>query len=111
MTSTQLLRSRMNLTIHVRFCRRVGWVTARLSQPYPLRPTLLPRRKWKAYNIGKYHSQPRRLPMAEVSTRLYWLCQSLIAFMPYLLVSLLAGAIALAMGVFLARFLLWDWLL
>ncbi|HEY9660094.1 MAG TPA: phosphatase PAP2 family protein [Allocoleopsis sp.] len=49
--------------------------------------------------------------MAEVSTRLYWLCQSLIAFMPYLLVSLLAGAIALAMGVFLARFLLWDWLL
>lgn len=49
--------------------------------------------------------------MAEVSTRLYWLCQSLIAFMPYLLASLLAGAIALAMGVFLARFLLWDWLL
>jgi len=49
--------------------------------------------------------------MAEVSTRLYWLFQSLLAFMPYLLGGLLAGAIALAIGVFLARFLLWDWLL
>lgn len=49
--------------------------------------------------------------MAEVSTRLYWLCQSLIALMPYLLVGLLAGAIVLAMGVFVARSLLWDWLL
>jgi undecaprenyl-diphosphatase len=49
--------------------------------------------------------------MTEVSTRLYWLFQSLLAFMPYLLAGLLAGAIALAMGVFLARFLLWDWLL
>ncbi len=49
--------------------------------------------------------------MAEVSTRLYWLFQSLIAFMPYLLAGLLAGAIVLALGVFLARFLLWDWLL
>ncbi|HEY9597036.1 MAG TPA: hypothetical protein V6D33_05150, partial [Cyanophyceae cyanobacterium] len=49
--------------------------------------------------------------MAEVSTRLYWLFQSFLAFMPYLLAGLLAGAIALAMGVFIARFLLWDWLL
>jgi undecaprenyl-diphosphatase len=49
--------------------------------------------------------------MAQVSTRLYWLFQSLIAFMPYLLGGLLAGSIVLAMGVFLARFLLWDWLL
>lgn len=49
--------------------------------------------------------------MAEVSTRLYWLFQSLIAFMPYLLAGLLAGAIVLATGVFIARFLLWDWLL
>jgi undecaprenyl-diphosphatase len=49
--------------------------------------------------------------MAEVSTRLYWLLQSLIAFIPYLLVGLLAGAIVLAMGVFFARFILWDWLL
>jgi undecaprenyl-diphosphatase len=48
--------------------------------------------------------------MAQVSTRLYWLFQSLIAFMPYLLAGLLAGAIVLAMGVFLARFLFWDWL-
>ncbi len=49
--------------------------------------------------------------MTEVSTRLYWLFQSLLAFMPYLLAGLFAGAIALAIGVFLARFLLWDWLL
>jgi undecaprenyl-diphosphatase len=49
--------------------------------------------------------------MAGVSTRLYWLLHSLIAFMPYLLTGLLAGAIVLALGVFLARFLLWDWLL
>lgn len=49
--------------------------------------------------------------MTEVSTRLYWLFQSLLAFVPYLLAGLLAGAIALAMGVFIARFLLWDWLL
>jgi undecaprenyl-diphosphatase len=31
--------------------------------------------------------------------------------MPYLLAGLIAGALTLAMGVFLARFLLWDWLL
>ena len=49
--------------------------------------------------------------MTEVSTRLYWLFQSLLAFMPYLLAGLIAGALTLAMGVFLARFLLWDWLL
>jgi undecaprenyl-diphosphatase len=49
--------------------------------------------------------------MVEVSTRLYWLSQSLLAFMPYLLIGLLLGAIALAVGVFVARFLFWDWLL
>ena len=49
--------------------------------------------------------------MAEFSTRLHWLFQSLIDFMPYLLAGLLFGVIVLAMGVFLARFLLWDWLL
>lgn len=48
--------------------------------------------------------------MAEVSTRLYWFLQSLIAFMPYLLLGLLAGALVLAIGAFLARFLLLDWL-
>ncbi|XHX78652.1 MAG: phosphatase PAP2 family protein [Stenomitos frigidus ULC029] len=49
--------------------------------------------------------------MAEVSTRLDWLCQSLITLMPSLLAGLLAGAIVLAMGVFVARSLLRDWLL
>lgn len=49
--------------------------------------------------------------MAEFGTRLYWLFQSLLAFMPYLLAGLLLGAIALAFGVFIARFLLWSWLL
>ncbi len=49
--------------------------------------------------------------MAEVSTHLYWLFQSLIAFTPYLLAGLLAGALVLSVSVFLARFLLWDWLL
>lgn len=49
--------------------------------------------------------------MAEFSTRLHWLFQSLIAFIPYLLAGLLFGVIVLAMGVFLARFLLWEWLL
>jgi undecaprenyl-diphosphatase len=48
--------------------------------------------------------------MAEVSTHLYWFLQSLIAFMPYLLLGLLAGALVLAMGAFLARFLFLDWL-
>ncbi len=49
--------------------------------------------------------------MAEFSARLHWLFQSLIAFMPYVLAGLLSGIIVLALGVFLARFLLWDWLL
>lgn len=49
--------------------------------------------------------------MAEISTRLYWLLQSLIAFIPYLAVGLLAGSFVLAMGVLLARYLLWEWLL
>ncbi|NJR40431.1 MAG: hypothetical protein HC781_18370 [Leptolyngbyaceae cyanobacterium CSU_1_4] len=49
--------------------------------------------------------------MAEVSTRLYWLFQSLIDFTPYLLAGLLAGAVVLSVCVFLARFWLWKWLL
>ncbi len=49
--------------------------------------------------------------MAQMSPRLYWLFQSLIAFVPYLLGALLAGAIVLALGFFIARFLRWDWLL
>ncbi len=49
--------------------------------------------------------------MIEVSTRLYWFFQSFLAFMPYMLAGLFAGAIVLALGVFIARFLLWDWLL
>lgn len=49
--------------------------------------------------------------MAEITTRLYWLLQSLIAFVPYLILGLLAGSFVLAVGVFLARYLLWDWLL
>ncbi|PZU95752.1 MAG: hypothetical protein DCF32_22250 [Leptolyngbya sp.] len=48
--------------------------------------------------------------MAEVSPRLGWLFQALIAFMPYLLLGLLAGALVLTTGVFLARILLLDWL-
>ena len=48
--------------------------------------------------------------MAEVSTRFYWLFQSLIAFVPYLLIGLLAGAVVLTTGAFFARFLLVDWL-
>ncbi|MBW4483341.1 MAG: phosphatase PAP2 family protein [Tildeniella torsiva UHER 1998/13D] len=48
--------------------------------------------------------------MAEVSPRLGWLFQSLIAFMPYLLLGLLAGALVLTTGVFLARILIVDWL-
>jgi len=39
--------------------------------------------------------------MAQISTRLYWLFQSLIAFIPYLLAGLLAGTLVLALGVFL----------
>lgn len=49
--------------------------------------------------------------MAQVSTRLYWLFQSLIAFIPYLLAGLLGGTIVLALGVLIARVLLWHWLL
>jgi len=49
--------------------------------------------------------------MAEVSTRLYWLFQALSDFLPYWLVGLLAGTLVLSVNVFLARFLLWDWLL
>ena len=39
--------------------------------------------------------------MVQISTRLYWIFQSLIAFIPYLL----AGTLVLALGVFIARFL------
>ena len=49
--------------------------------------------------------------MAEVSTRLFWLFQALIDFIPYWLVGLLAGTLVLSVNVFLARFLLWNWLL
>jgi undecaprenyl-diphosphatase len=49
--------------------------------------------------------------MTQVSTRLYWIIQSLIAFIPYLVGGLLAGSLVLAVGVLLARYLLWDWLL
>ena len=49
--------------------------------------------------------------MAQGNTRLYWLFQSLIDFVPYLLMGLLAGTLVLGLGVFIARFLLWDWLL
>jgi len=48
--------------------------------------------------------------MAVVSTRLYWLFQSFLAFVPYLLVGLVAGALVLTLGALFARFLLVDWL-
>ncbi len=48
--------------------------------------------------------------MALVSTRLYWLFQSFLAFVPYLLIGLLAGALVLMLGALFARFLLVDWL-
>lgn len=48
--------------------------------------------------------------MAEVSSRFDWMIQSLIAFLPYLLLGLFAGAFVLTMGVLLGRFLLLDWL-
>ena len=49
--------------------------------------------------------------MDEVDSRLSWLIQSLISFTPYFLGGLGVGSIALALGVFLARYLLWKWLL
>ncbi len=48
--------------------------------------------------------------MLENSPNFYWLLQSFITFVPYLLVGLLAGALVLTMGAFLARFLFLDWL-
>lgn len=48
--------------------------------------------------------------MAEVSSRLNWLFQSFVAFIPYLLIGLLAGALVLTIGALLARFLLVEWL-
>ncbi|MBD2101204.1 phosphatase PAP2 family protein [Leptolyngbya sp. FACHB-261] len=49
--------------------------------------------------------------MTEVSDRLYWLAQALIAFIPYLIGGLVAGAVVLALSVLLARYWLWEWLL
>ena len=49
--------------------------------------------------------------MDEVDSRLSWLIQSLITFTPYFLGGLGVGSIVLALGVFLARYLLWKWLL
>ena len=49
--------------------------------------------------------------MDEVDSRLSWLIQSLISFTPYFLGGLGVGSIVLALGVFLARYLLWKWLL
>lgn len=40
MTSTQWLRSRMKRKVHVRFCRRVGRATVRLSLTIPQRETI-----------------------------------------------------------------------
>ncbi|WOD41815.1 phosphatase PAP2 family protein [Nodosilinea sp. E11] len=48
--------------------------------------------------------------MAELGTRLYWLLRSLAAFMPYLLLGLLAGALVLTLGVWVGRVWLLDWL-
>lgn len=49
--------------------------------------------------------------MEAVYIHLYWLGQSLISFIPYFIGGLLAGSIVLASSVFLARYLLWQWLL
>ncbi len=49
--------------------------------------------------------------VANLSLRFSWLFQSLIAFIPYLLAGIFAGALVLALGFFLVRFLLWKWLL
>ena len=48
------------------------------------------------------------MSMAELSSRFYWLFQALVAFLPYLLAGLLAGAIVLVLGVLFARFWLVD---
>jgi undecaprenyl-diphosphatase len=49
--------------------------------------------------------------VGDFSLRLTWVLQSLIAFIPYLLVGLGAGAVVLTLGFLIARFWLWDWLL
>lgn len=51
------------------------------------------------------------MAMETVYIQLYWLIQSLISFIPYFLGGLVSGAIVLAISVFLARYLLWHWLL
>lgn len=43
-----------------------------------------------------------------INSRIYWLGQALIAFLPYWLVGLMAGATVLTLGVFLGRVLLVD---
>lgn len=49
--------------------------------------------------------------MDEVYSRFYWLIESFIRFIPYFIGGLVTGSIVLAFGVFLARYLLWEWLL
>ena len=49
--------------------------------------------------------------MDGVYIRLNWLVQSLISFTPYFIGGLTIGSLVLALGVFLARYLLWKWLL
>lgn len=49
--------------------------------------------------------------MDEVTIDLYWLGHSLFYFIPYFIGGLVAGSIVLASSVFVARYLLWQWLL
>lgn len=49
--------------------------------------------------------------VSDFSLRLVWVFQSLIEFIPYLLIGLVAGATVLTLGFLIARFWLWDWLL
>lgn len=49
--------------------------------------------------------------MDEVYSRLDWLIESFISFIPYFIGGLVTGSIVLTLGVFLARYLLWEWLL
>jgi|694.fasta_scaffold49724_3 membrane-associated phospholipid phosphatase len=76
-------------------------------------PLLLQSTAYNTYKllINYIHPYIRKLPMAQANTRLYWLFQSLMDFVPYLLAGLLADMLVLALGVFIARLLLWDWLL
>ncbi|MEB3309251.1 MAG: phosphatase PAP2 family protein [Snowella sp.] len=49
--------------------------------------------------------------MDEVSLRFDWLIQSFFRFIPYFIGGLVISSIVLAIGVFLARYLFWKWLL